>query len=87
MLSIGECAIKVNYVLSHIPSYYMSVFLLNKTMLERWDKPRRNFLWHSNGKKRGCHMVKWSRVCRSKKKGGMGVKDLRKQNISLLVKW
>ena len=32
-------------------------------------------------------MVKWDRVCRSKKKGGLGVKDLRKQNISLLVKW
>ena len=32
-------------------------------------------------------MVKWSRICRSKKKGGLGVKDLRKQNISLLVKW
>ena len=32
-------------------------------------------------------MVKWDCVCRSKKKGGLGVKDLRKQNISLLVKW
>jgi hypothetical protein len=32
-------------------------------------------------------MVKWSRVCRSKKKGDLGVKDLRKQNINLLCKW
>jgi hypothetical protein len=32
-------------------------------------------------------MVKWTRVCRSKKKGGLGVKDIRKQNISLLCKW
>lgn len=32
-------------------------------------------------------MVKWSRICRSKSKGGLGVKDLRKHNISLLIKW
>jgi hypothetical protein len=33
------------------------------------------------------HMVKWSRICRSKCKEGSGVKDLKKQNISLLCKW
>jgi hypothetical protein len=32
-------------------------------------------------------MVKWSRVCCSKSKGGLGVKDLRKKNISLPCKW
>jgi hypothetical protein len=32
-------------------------------------------------------MVKWTRVCRSKNKGDLGVKDIRKQNISLLCKW
>lgn len=33
------------------------------------------------------YLVKWSRICRSRDKGGLGVKDLRKQNISLMVKW
>jgi hypothetical protein len=32
-------------------------------------------------------MVRWDKVCRSKNKGGLGIKDLRRQNISLLVKW
>jgi hypothetical protein len=32
-------------------------------------------------------MVTWSKVCRSKKKGGLGILDLHKQNISLLYKW
>jgi hypothetical protein len=32
-------------------------------------------------------MAKWCNVCRSKKKGGPGILDLRKQNISLLWKW
>ena len=86
-LSSGGRLIKVNAVLSHIPSYYMSMFLINKSTLEKWDKPRRKFFWHRNGNKKGYHMVKWGRICRSKNKGGLGVKDLRKQNISLLTKW
>lgn len=32
-------------------------------------------------------MVRWTRICRSKEKSGLGIKVLRKQNISLLVKW
>jgi hypothetical protein len=65
----------------------MAMFLLNKTFIERLDKHRRRFFWHGKKHKRGYHMVKWCRVCRSKGKGGLGVKDLRKQNISLLCKW
>jgi hypothetical protein len=62
----------------------MSMFLLNKTFIEKLDKHRRSFFWAGKKKKRKYHMVKWSRICRSKIKGGLGVKDLRKQNISLL---
>jgi hypothetical protein len=32
-------------------------------------------------------MVKWSKVYRSKKKGGLGILDLQKQNVNLLCKW
>ena len=73
--------------LSGIPTYYMSMHLLNKTCIKNLDKHRRRFLWAGKRKKRAYYMVKWKRVCRSKNKGGLGVKDLRKQNISLMVKW
>jgi hypothetical protein len=65
----------------------MAMFLLNKTFIECLDKHRRRFFWHGKKQKRGYYMVKWGRVCRSRKKGGLGIKDLRKQNISLLCKW
>lgn len=32
-------------------------------------------------------MVKWETICKSKKKGGLGIKDLKRMNISLLCKW
>jgi hypothetical protein len=33
------------------------------------------------------HLVKWVKICKSKKKGGLGIKDLREMNVSLLAKW
>jgi hypothetical protein len=37
--------------------------------------------------KKKYHLVKWEIICKAKKKGGRGLKDLRKLNISLLCKW
>jgi hypothetical protein len=31
--------------------------------------------------------VKWSKICKAKRKGGLGIKNLRKLNVSLLCKW
>jgi hypothetical protein len=31
--------------------------------------------------------VKWKDVCRPKKDGGLGIRDLQVMNISLLAKW
>jgi hypothetical protein len=31
-------------------------------------------------------LIRWQIICKSKKKGGLGVKDIRKTNISLLCK-
>jgi hypothetical protein len=73
--------------LSGIPSYYLAMFLWNATSIEKIDNHRRRFFWAGKKKKRKYHMVKWTRVCRSKSKGGLGVKDLCRQNISLFCKW
>jgi hypothetical protein len=32
-------------------------------------------------------LIKWSMICKNKKKGGLGVKNLRLMNLSLLCKW
>uniref|UniRef100_A0A0A9ENT9 Uncharacterized protein n=1 Tax=Arundo donax TaxID=35708 RepID=A0A0A9ENT9_ARUDO len=51
------------------------------------DKARRRFFWQGGGTKRKYHLVKWDRICMPKKKGGLGIRNLRKMNISLLCKW
>ena len=39
------------------------------------------------GARRKYHLVKWDTICKSKVKGGLGIKDISKMNISLLCKW
>jgi hypothetical protein len=50
------------------------------------EKTRRRFCWHGGNLKKKYHLVKWAKICKSKK-GGLGNKDLRKMNISLWCKW
>jgi hypothetical protein len=65
----------------------MSMFLLPKTIIKRMGKVRRKFFLQGGSLKKKYHLVKWSKICRAKKKGGLGVKNLRKVNISLQCKW
>jgi hypothetical protein len=51
------------------------------------DKTRRTFFWQGSGTKKKYHLIKWEIICKSKKKGGLEIKDLRKLNISLMCKW
>ena len=74
-------------VLTQLSIFHMAMWLMNKTFIEKLDKHRRRFFWQGCNKKKRYHLVKWDRICRPKYKGCLGVKDLRKQNISLMVKW
>lgn len=66
----------------------MSCIKLPKWLIEEIDKRRRGFLW--SGKKRaknGQCRVSWDRVCRSIAEGGLGMKNIETQNLSLLMKF
>jgi hypothetical protein len=86
-LSIGGRAILINSILSNLAIYHMLVFLLPNTTLKRMEKSRRKFFWQRGQLKKKYHLVRWGKICKSKKKGGLGIKNLRKVNISLLCKW
>jgi hypothetical protein len=38
-------------------------------------------------KEKKYHLVNWDTVCTAKEKGGLGILNLRRMNISLLTKW
>lgn len=85
--SMGGRHTLLDSVVTQLSLYHMSMWLMNKTFIEKLDKHRRRFFWQGCNKKRRYYLVKWSKICRSKNKGGLGIIDLRKQNISLMVKW
>jgi len=39
------------------------------------------------GEERKYHLVRWTTICKSKKKGGLGIKNISRMNVSLLCKW
>jgi hypothetical protein len=86
VMSFGGRTILINASLSNASIYHMSMFLLPKTTIENLDKRRRRFFWQEGSLKRKCQLVRWEFFCRDGKKGGLGIKNLRKMNISLLCK-
>ena len=50
-------------------------------------KSERSFFWQGGGTKKIYHLVRWTKICKSKKKGGLRIKDIRKMNVNLLSKW
>ncbi|XP_020270858.1 uncharacterized protein LOC109846046 [Asparagus officinalis] len=87
-LSQGGRLVLVNAVLSSIPTFWLSYFLFPLWVIEKIDKMRRRFLWIGSLEHKGCsNLVKWEEVCKPKKCGGLGVKNLKVMNKALLGKW
>ncbi|GKV14960.1 hypothetical protein SLEP1_g25758 [Rubroshorea leprosula] len=86
-LSLGGRITLINSMLSSLPVFLMSFYLLPKQVIYELDKIRRNFLWGGAKEGRKIAWVSWDRVCYSKKEGGLGVKNLRWFNMALLGKW
>ncbi|WMV44670.1 hypothetical protein MTR67_038055 [Solanum verrucosum] len=87
-LSLGGRVTLINSVLDAMPTYMMSLFPIHGKIIKKLDAIRRNFLWQGNGEgEKKHHLVKWEVVITSKKEGGLGIKNLKAQNKSLLLKW
>ena len=63
----------IKFVLSSLPTYFMSVFSVPVGVAKSIEKLQRQFFWNDSGGKRKIHLVDWSTMCRSKKNGGLGI--------------
>ncbi|GAU38652.1 hypothetical protein TSUD_276920 [Trifolium subterraneum] len=86
-ISLGGQIVMINAVLNAIPIFYLSFLKMPKKVWRKVVRIQREFLWGGvrGGKK--VSWVRWSVVCKEKDKGGLGVRDIRLVNISLLSKW
>ena len=55
-------------------------------VIQRIDALRRNFFWRGNEDKKKFHLVKWEEVIKNKKEGGLGIRNMKKKNKSLMLK-
>src|ERR1044072_6535432 len=77
----------LNSVLSSIPRFYLSSFKSHISVANKISSLQQRFLLEGSDEVRKISWVKWEDVCRPKKEGGMGVRDVTKFNISLFGKW
>ncbi|GLT77858.1 hypothetical protein SLA2020_494130 [Shorea laevis] len=87
LLSFGGRLTLLNSVLSALPTFFMSLFLMPNVVIDQLVKIQRDFLWGGSRDKRKISWVKWEAICWNKEKGGLGVPDLRRRNWALLGKW
>ncbi|GAU50085.1 hypothetical protein TSUD_371690 [Trifolium subterraneum] len=77
----------INAVLNAIPIFYLSLLKIPVKILKQVICIQREFLWGGVRGENKIKWVKWSMVCKEKSKGGLGVRDVRLANLSLLAKW
>lgn len=60
--------------------------LLPKSLIKDIEKDSRQFLWGDSEDLRKIHLVSWDQVSTQKTNGGLGIKNLRRQNEALILK-
>ncbi|CAL9019822.1 unnamed protein product, partial [Prunus brigantina] len=86
LLSLPGRTTLIQSVTASIPLYTMQTVRLPASTCKELDKINRNFLWGSSDDASKAHLVKWDSVCKSKKKGGLGLKQTDLMNQSMLAK-
>jgi len=86
-VSLGGRIVLLNSVLNAIPIFYLSYLKMPKRVVKEVIRIQRNFLWGGVRGGRKICWVKWRKVCHPRSKGGLGVRDVRLVNLSLMAKW
>lgn len=86
-LSRGGRLTLVNSVLDTLPFYLISIFPTPASVSKRIDALRRNFFWQGNKGKKIYHLIKLEELLVDKKAGGLKIRNMKKQNQSLMMIW
>ncbi|KAJ9700981.1 hypothetical protein PVL29_006352 [Vitis rotundifolia] len=73
--------------LTHLPSYFLSLFKIPASVAAKIEKLQRDFLWSGVGEGKRDHLVRWDVVCKPKTIGGLGLGNISWRNLALLGKW
>ena len=86
LLSRAGKEILIKAVAQLIPTYTMGVFLLPVKLCDELNQMFARFWWGQAEIERKIHWKNWGLLSQSKRKGGMGFRDLRAFNLAMLAK-
>ncbi|XP_062093871.1 uncharacterized protein LOC133799897 [Humulus lupulus] len=76
----------INYVLVSLHTYWAQIVVLPKRVFSRINEICRAFLWKGVTDYGGPGSVAWEEVCKCKKEGGLGIRNIEIWNIAALGK-
>lgn len=62
-LSKGGCLTLIKFILSNLPTYFLSMFPTSVSVAKRLERIQSNFLWGWLGEERKLQLVNWDTVC------------------------
>ncbi|CAM8953600.1 unnamed protein product [Rhodiola kirilowii] len=86
-LSMAGRVVLIKSALCNLPLYYASMYKMPVAVANELEKIQRRFLWGSSDLKRKIHYVRWSKITKPKKFGGLGIQIMVDMNLVLLAKW
>ncbi|KAJ0264716.1 Reverse transcriptase zinc-binding domain-containing protein [Hirschfeldia incana] len=73
-------------VITALPTYTMTCFLLPKGLIQEITAAMRNFWWSGQKDRQKIPWISWKKITASKQEGGLGIRDLENFNLALLAK-
>ncbi|XP_074301438.1 uncharacterized protein LOC141632827 [Silene latifolia] len=77
----------IKSVLSNLHNYWARIFILPKVVLNQIDAICGAFLWHGQATKETPALVSWKQICKPRRKGGLGLKNLHFWNVAMMGKY
>jgi hypothetical protein len=77
----------IKSMLSNLPTYLLSPFLIPTSVAKRIELIQCDFLWGVMVEEFKHHLVNWTKVCSPIREGGLGICNLRLFNRALIGKW
>lgn len=86
LLSKAGKDILIKAVAQAIPTFAMSCFDLTKTLCDEISAIICRYFWSQQETENKMHWLSWDLLCRRKKKGGLGYRDLHLFNLAMLAR-